>query len=446
MHRALAAFNRRAAALPTARPGRSQASAEYAQREGWGGDHRAGHRPCEAGRVERAWSQVARWLAPGRAAPHVAGYPTSPNRASSLHLRWELPAAAGPVVAAAVVLVVEAAPPVPDLYFWALQAAFVDGAGRHHGGGHSGLQWHRAHPDSRAVNWGGNGPDGRTLDGSASSLPSATGNANTRDLWWQPGQPSTLTIERAAGGGWAGTADGLRVRTLAAGGDRLDTLMVWSEVFARCDAPAVAVRWSGFRATTTEGRIVTPVAVHVNYQRRAQGAATTRQRWPTATPCARSRAPSDWYRKAPASRSARPDGDEPPERGPDRSFGAPSSVADRRQRRRFARDAALVVPTFGVRVMGAAHRHLEDVQGRGLWVVGLGRSVGAGFEELDRVAGPVGGCQFVWPVPPRRRRRRRRVSSDGSTSRSARAASVRSRARRAAERSPRASAAETSTA
>jgi hypothetical protein len=182
MHRALAAFNRRAAALPTARPGRSQASAEYAQREGWGGDHRAGHRPCEAGRVERAWSQVARWLAPGRAAPHVAGYPTSPNRASSLHLRWELPAAAGPVVAAAVVLVVEAAPPVPDLYFWALQAAFVDGAGRHHGGGHSGLQWHRAHPDSRAVNWGGNGPDGRTLDGSASSLPSATGNANTRDL------------------------------------------------------------------------------------------------------------------------------------------------------------------------------------------------------------------------------------------------------------------------
>jgi hypothetical protein len=48
------------------------------------------------------------------------------------------------------------------------------------------------------------------------------------------------------------------------------------------------------------------------------------------------------------------------------SFGAPSSVADRRQRRRLARDAALVVPTFGVRVMGAAHRHLEDVQGRGL--------------------------------------------------------------------------------
>ena len=47
--------------------------------------------------------------------------------------------------------------------------------------------------------------------------------------------------------------------------------MVWSEVFARCDTPPVAVRWSGFRATTTKGRIVTPVAVHVNYQRRHGG-------------------------------------------------------------------------------------------------------------------------------------------------------------------------------
>ena len=106
-------------------------------------------------------------------------------------------------------------------------------------------------------------------------MPSATGNANTRYLSWQPGQPYTLTIERAAGGGWAETADGLRIRTLEAGGDRLDTLMVWSEVFARCDAPPVAVRWSGFRTTTMQGRTVTPVAVHVNYQRRAQGAATT---------------------------------------------------------------------------------------------------------------------------------------------------------------------------
>ena len=219
----------------------------------------------------RVWSRVVRPLVGGRASSRVAGYPASPNRASSLHLHWELPAGSGDVVAASATLTVEAAPAVPELYFWALQASFVDGTGRRRGGAHLGLQWYPQHPGSRAVNWGGYGPDGGILDGSASPLPSATGNPNTRDLWWEPGQPYTLSIERAAEGGWAGTVGGVRVRTLAAGGDRLEALMVWSEVFARCDAPPVAVRWSGFRATTAQGRIVAPVAVHVNYQRRADG-------------------------------------------------------------------------------------------------------------------------------------------------------------------------------
>lgn len=219
----------------------------------------------------RAWSRMVRSRASGRAEPRVAGYPTSANRASSLHLFWELPAGTGPVLAASVALVVEAAPPVPDLYFWALQASFVDGGGRRHGGGHLGLQWHRPHPGSRAVNWGGYGPDGGVLDGSASPLPSTAGNPNTRDLWWEPGLPYTLTIEPAAEGGWAGTVDGVRVRRLEAGGDRLSGLMVWSEVFARCDAPAVEARWSGFRAITAEGGVVGPVAVHVNYQSRVDG-------------------------------------------------------------------------------------------------------------------------------------------------------------------------------
>ena len=219
----------------------------------------------------RVWSRVVRPLVGGRVSPRVAGYPASPNRASSLHLHWELPAGAGDVVAASATLTVEAAPAVPDLYFWALQASFVDRAGRRGGGAHLGLQWYRRHPGSRAVNWGGYGPDGRILDGSASTLPSAADNPNTRDLWWEPGQPYALSIERAAEGGWAGTVGGVRVRTLAAGGDRLEALMVWSEVFARCDAPPVAVRWSGLRATTAQGRVVAPVAVHVNYQRREDG-------------------------------------------------------------------------------------------------------------------------------------------------------------------------------
>jgi hypothetical protein len=221
-----------------------------------------------------AWSRLVQSLAPGARA-RVSGYPTSSNRASSLHLAWELPAGTGPVVAASVELTVETEPPVPELYFWALQASFVDGAGRRHGGGHLGLQWHQPHPGSRAANWGGYAPSGRVLDGSASPLPSATGNPNTRDLWWQPGRSHTLTIEPAdagePGAGWAGAVDGVRVRTLHAGGDRLDALMVWSEVFARCDAPPLAVRWSGFRATTADGYVVAPVAVRVNYQRRSDG-------------------------------------------------------------------------------------------------------------------------------------------------------------------------------
>ena len=218
-----------------------------------------------------AWSRIVRSLVPGGSAPRVAGYPVSPNRASSLHLFWELPAGTDPVVAAPVALVVEAAPSVPDLYFWALQASFVDGTGRRHGGGHVGLQWHTPHPGSRAVNWGGYGPNGGTLDGSSSALPSATGNPNTRDLWWEPGESHTLTIEPAAEGGWAGTVGGVQVRRLNAGGDRLSGLMVWSEVFARCDAPPVAARWSEFRAITTQRRVVTPTAVRVNYQSRADG-------------------------------------------------------------------------------------------------------------------------------------------------------------------------------
>ena len=201
----------------------------------------------------------------------TTGYPTSSNRASSMHLFWELPPGGAPIVAASARLLVEATPPVDELYFWALQGSFTDGGGHKHGGAHLGLQWHASHPGSRAANWGGYAPGGGILPGSESALPSATGNANTRDLWWEAGEPHTLTIERSAGGGWAGSVDGARLRTLAAGGDRLDGLMVWSEVFARCDAPPVAVRWSGLTATDADGVVRSPVAVRVNYQRRADG-------------------------------------------------------------------------------------------------------------------------------------------------------------------------------
>lgn len=210
------------------------------------------------------WSRLA-------PSARTTGYPTSANRASSLHLRWQLPAGVGPVVAAGAQLLVEAEPEVDELYFWALQASFRDRHGRHHGGAHLGLQWNPRHPDNRAANWGGYAPSGRVLSGSASPLPSAPDDVNTRDLRWEPGRPVTLRITRASGGGWDGQVDGVRIRTLHAGGDLLDDLMVWSEVFARCDDPPVAVRWSGFHVETEDGQVVGPEAVVVNYQRRTDG-------------------------------------------------------------------------------------------------------------------------------------------------------------------------------
>jgi hypothetical protein len=41
---------------------------------------------------------------------------------------------------------------------------------------------------------------------------------------------------------------------------------VWSEVFADCDAPSVAIRWSDLMAVDESGHVVRPVAVLVNYQ------------------------------------------------------------------------------------------------------------------------------------------------------------------------------------
>jgi hypothetical protein len=71
--------------------------------------------------------------------------------------------------------------------------------------------------------------------------------------------------------GWAGRVDGIEVRTLAAGGDRLTGLMVWSEVFAPCDAPTVVARWSGLHVDRGDGRREAVGAVRAAYQSRAAG-------------------------------------------------------------------------------------------------------------------------------------------------------------------------------
>jgi hypothetical protein len=206
-----------------------------------------------------------------RRAVRTTGPPPSANGASSLHLRWVLPPLDEAVVAVAVSLTVVDAPQVDRLHFWALQASFAEGA-RHLGAAHVGLQHHPGHPGG-AANWGGYGADGRELAGSASALPSRTANANTRDHPWEAGRPYRLGIRRGEAG-WEGTIDGVAIRSLHAGGDRLTDPMVWSEVFARCDDPSSAVRWIDPVAVLASGAEVVPAAAVLTYQSVGDGGCT----------------------------------------------------------------------------------------------------------------------------------------------------------------------------
>lgn len=213
------------------------------------------------------------------------GRPRSANAASSFHLTWDAPQ--GEWVGAEVVLEVTEGPTVPALYFWALQVSFAQ-RGRSGGGAHLGLQWYPPHPGSTAVNWGGYGPDGRELSGSVSALPSATGNVNTRDHEWEVGNPYRLVIARmddrrdgelcAWRGGITDLVSGAHtiVRELYVRGSTIQAPVVWSEIFADCDAPSASVRWSDPTLISVDGNRVPISAARVNYQAlRDGGCATT---------------------------------------------------------------------------------------------------------------------------------------------------------------------------
>ncbi len=156
------------------------------------------------------------------------------------------------------------------LVFWALQASFVAAGAGPRGAGHLGLQWHPSHPGSTAANWGGYDERGQELAGSVASRPSALHNANTRDYPWEAGRPYRLSIARGADG-WVGSIDGEPLRVLHAGGVALSAPMVWSEVFADCDAAPTTIGWSALAAVTVAGERVAAEAVTVNYQREADG-------------------------------------------------------------------------------------------------------------------------------------------------------------------------------
>ncbi len=210
--------------------------------------------------------RAARWRAPQAEVIEPA------NGVSSFHLWWQEIDGAAPLVEASAVLTVVEPPAVPRLYFWALQASFLDDR-TSYGGAHTGLQWNPRHPGSRAVNWGGyaDPPASGVLAGSSSPLPSAPGDPNTRDFPWEAGTPYRFTIRRSPDG-WdaeveaVGSGHRQWIRSLAVGGNRLGGLVVWSEVFAACSDPPVVVRWSELRGRTATGEEVAPRSVRINFE------------------------------------------------------------------------------------------------------------------------------------------------------------------------------------
>ncbi len=222
----------------------------------------------------RSW--LSKLIVPGTGgvAGRTTGPPTSSNRASSFHLSWEVPPV--PLVEVAATFEVLEPPTVPMLYFWALQVSFMDGPSRR-GGAHFGLQYHSDYPDAGAVNWGGYHDGGGELEGSLSDLPSALDNINTRTYAWQPGRRYRHRIFQSPDRGWRGSITDLAtgtetvVRDLWVAGDGLVSPMVWSEVFAHCDHPTVAVRWSELDATTATGETYRTESVHLNYQTFSDG-------------------------------------------------------------------------------------------------------------------------------------------------------------------------------
>lgn len=203
----------------------------------------------------------------------MEGYPTSSNRASSSHLHWTPRVTLTEVW---VTLQVADPPTVPELYFWALQASFADEGGVT-GGAHLGLQWHPSYPGSTAINWGGYDRSGAELIGSQSALSSVLGNPNTRDFAWVAGGKYRLRIYADQPGWWAGevtdtgTGKTTLVRKLLGGGSHLTLPIVWSEVFARCDARSATVLWSEPGGIATSGDTWQPLGYTTTYQQETDG-------------------------------------------------------------------------------------------------------------------------------------------------------------------------------
>lgn len=177
-------------------------------------------------------------------------------------------------MAARAVCEVVVAPSVDRLYFWALQVGFSDGRSAGGAGAHTGLQWHGRSRAARAVNWGGYegaAAGGGELRGSKSTLRRLDVNGNTVHYRWRTGSPYEFHVYRAADAWRSEVTDLARgettvIRDIYAPGPYLVSPLVWSEVFASCDDPPAAVRWSGLEAVTVSGRTLRPAELAVSYQ------------------------------------------------------------------------------------------------------------------------------------------------------------------------------------
>ncbi len=171
-------------------------------------------------------------------------------------------------------LEVTRAPAVPKLYFWALQVSFVD-QGRDLGAGHTGLQWHPGAP-AGAVNWGGYHAGGGVLDGTGSDLPPVDG-PHTRHFPWSPGHPYRFRVWSPGPGAWRSevtdlsTGQATVIRDLLVPATGLDHPVVWAEVFADCDDPPTAARWTSLLAGAGPGQVFTATSVGLTYQAHADG-------------------------------------------------------------------------------------------------------------------------------------------------------------------------------
>ena len=221
------------------------------------------------------WQRTTASFGSGSAAGSRAtpGGPWEPgNGVSSFHLWWQGLEGVAPLVEVSATFEVLQPPTASRLYFWALQASFLDG-GRSYGAAHIGLQWNPRHPGNAAVNWGGYADTGNVhsiLKGSPSPLPSTPNDPNTRDYPWRAGVPYRLRISRVEGG-WRGEITDLsagttqHIRDLFAGGDRLGGFVVWAEVFAACGDPSTAVRWSSLEAVDAAGAVHRPNSVRLSF-------------------------------------------------------------------------------------------------------------------------------------------------------------------------------------